>query len=284
MGQKGTPLSAVPSVLWSAWQRFDTDNGWAKASHVAMSMMLALFPFCIFTLSLAGQLSSDLDIDGVVEFVYGSWPDQIAEPITREVRAVLEQSGTGTTAFGAILAIFFASNGVDAVRAVITDAFLDEDPRPVWRQRAMCVLFVVAGSLLLAIASAIVIGLPFGANAMSPTSWGGMISNRLDDALHIVVPLVLLFVGVFACHAWLPGVHHPARDVLPGVVLTIVLWVLAGYGFSFYFSNFSSYSLTYAGLSGVMAALVFLYLMAAIFVFCAEVNGRFRAMSRGSDD
>ena len=33
-----------------------------------------------------------------------------------------------------------------------------------------------------------------------------------------------------------------------------------------------------------MAALVFLYLMAAIFVFCAEVNGRIRAMSRGSGD
>lgn len=269
----------VLKALWQAWLRFDTDNGWAKASHVAMSMMLALFPFCIFTLSLAGQFSSELQVDDLIEFVYGAWPDQIAEPITREVRAVLAQSGAGTTTFGALLAIYFASNGVDAVRAVVTDAFQDSDPRPIWHQRAICILFVIAGALLLAVSGALVIGIPGYSDPAGAGSAGPSIGILSSGALHTAATMTILFLALFACHAWLPGIRHPAREILPGVLLTLALWILAGYGFSFYFSHFSSYSLTYAGLAGVMAALVFLYLMAAIFVFCAEFNGRLRAMA-----
>ncbi|PRY19781.1 membrane protein [Aliiruegeria haliotis] len=273
------PLRTILTALWQAWLRFDTDNGWAKASHVAMSMMLALFPFCIFTLSLAGQFSSELRIDDLIEFVYGAWPDQVAEPISREVRAVLAQSGTGKTAFGAILAIFFASNGVDAVRSVVTDAFQDKDPRPVCRQRALCVIFVVAGAFLMAIVGGVVIGLPAYAGEPSVGAEGSRFGFLLGETLHNAVTMALLLLTVFACHAWLQGVHHPAREVLPGLLLTLVLWIFAGYGFSLCFSHFSSYSLTYAGLAGIMAALVFLYLMAAIFVLCAEFNGRLRAIA-----
>ncbi len=266
-------------ALIGAWGRFDGDNGWSKASHVAMSMMLALFPFCIFVLSLAGQFSTDLDVNSVIEFVYGSWPEEIAEPITREVRAVLAQSGAGTTAYGALLAVFFASNGVDAVRVVVTDAYHDKDPRPVWRQRLLCVAFVLAGAFLIAIVGAVAIGLPLYFDSLegAPAHW--MAGLLAGEPAHLLLSMLLLLLALYACHVWLPGTGHSARQVLPGVVLTMVLWVAAGEVFSYYFQNFSSYSVTYAGLAGVMAALVFLYVMAAIFVFCAEFNGQLHALA-----
>jgi membrane protein len=61
---------------------------------------------------------------------------------------------------------------------------------------------------------------------------------------------------------------------MPGIVLCIVLWWAVSRGFGLYLSSFATYSVTYAGLAGIMSTLVYLYLMSAIFVLGAEFNGQ----------
>ena len=68
------------------------------------------------------------------------------------------------------------------------------------------------------------------------------------------------------------------------MVLTVALWLAAGKIFALYVANYSSYSITYAGLAGVMAALVFMYLMAVVFVIGAEFNGRLIAIEKPDTD
>lgn len=269
----------LPAIV-RGWERFNTELGWSRSSHVALSMMLALFPFCVFVLAVGAQLSAGLDKDELIEFVFGAWPDEIAEPIVREVLAVLDQSSTRTAAVGAILAMFFASNGVDAVRVAITHAYREEDPRPLWRKRLLALVFVLVGSGILSLASLVGLGLPLYFHFVSdaaPSLYARLFSS---EAIRNVLTASVLLFAVYAAHAWLPGIRRPAKVILPGVLLTIVLWVAAGSLFAGYLRSFGSYSLTYAGLAGTMAALVFMYLMAAILIFAAEVNGQLMRMSQ----
>ena len=37
-----------PRILWDAYWRFVDDDGWAIASHIALSALMSLFPFLIF--------------------------------------------------------------------------------------------------------------------------------------------------------------------------------------------------------------------------------------------
>lgn len=73
-------------------------------------------------------------------------------------------------------------------------------------------------------------------------------------------------------------------QVLPGVVLTLLLWGAAGWGFSIYIARFATYSATYAGLAGAMSALIFLYLMSAILILGAEFNGALLDLSKTDED
>ncbi len=41
-------------VLYDALMRFSQDDGWAIASHIALSILTSLFPFLIFVTALAG--------------------------------------------------------------------------------------------------------------------------------------------------------------------------------------------------------------------------------------
>ncbi|MFC3118098.1 YhjD/YihY/BrkB family envelope integrity protein [Jhaorihella thermophila] len=61
--------------------------------------------------------------------------------------------------------------------------------------------------------------------------------------------------------------------------MTILGWMAAGRAFSWYVAAFGSYSATYAGLAGAMAALIFLYLISAILILGAEFNGALIDMS-----
>jgi membrane protein len=48
----------VSRVLYDAFMRFSQDDGWAIASHIALSILTSLFPFLIFVTALAGFLGS----------------------------------------------------------------------------------------------------------------------------------------------------------------------------------------------------------------------------------
>jgi membrane protein len=56
------------------------------------------------------------------------------------------------------------------------------------------------------------------------------------------------------------------------VVITVVAWVLMSSAFSIYLVNFNTFASTYASLSGVFAAMFFVYLAALVLILGGEVN------------
>ena len=267
-------------ALLAATRRFSDGNGFVLCSHVAMSMMLALFPFILFIVALAGAMSRDVDADALIVVIFGGWPEDIAAPIIKEIRAVLDASGLRLMTFGGVLALWFASNGIEAVRIAISQAYHDRDPRPFWKTRMLSILFVLLGGSAVLLVMTVSFGLPayfhFVAEAM-PEPLAAWLENT---ALHAVITLAALVFAVGACHIWLPGVRHGINEIWPGVILTVVLWIAAVRGFTLYIAHFADYSATYAGLAGAMAALIFLYLLAAILILGAEFNGALVRMRR----
>src|ERR1700730_16890759 len=72
-------------VLYGAFMRFSQDDGWAIASHIALSILTSLFPFLIFVTALAGFLGSKNLGDEGVQILFQTWPQQVATPIANEV-------------------------------------------------------------------------------------------------------------------------------------------------------------------------------------------------------
>jgi membrane protein len=84
---------------------------------------------------------------------------------------------------------------------------------------------------------------------------------------------VVVVVSLFILHMWLPAGRRGFGTVWPGVLATLVLWLICGFTFGHYLAKFAyTYVNYYAGLASVMIALVFLYYGAWIFVFGIELN------------
>lgn len=242
------------------------------SSYVAMSAMLALFPFVLFVVSLAAAVSHPVVVNDLIALLFGTWPEAIAAPLELEIRKVIAASNQSLITIGGLAAIVFASNGTNAIREAMSRAYRESDPRPFWKQRLLSFGFVIAGAVAVLIFASLGLALPAYLqyiNNATPDLYKVMLS--LGSPLLFLTGLMIL-AAVFACHLWLPYGRHRFRQIWPGVLVTIVLWAVVANVFSLYVSEFATYSVTYAGLAGAMGALIFLNLMAAILIYGAEFN------------
>ena len=266
-------LGRLWRIVYRSWMRFSDDDGWAIASHIALSGLTSLFPFLILVGALAGFIGTPDLAQRATNLLFESWPPQVAGPIAREVENVLTQPRTGVATLSALLAVYFASSAVDAVRIGLNRAYDETDGRAWWVLRLESVLFVLLGAVALMGFTFLVV--------LEPIVWAAAVQflphladlQGLFDAVRLAtISLILVATLVFA-HKFLAAGRRRLAQIAPGVALTLLLWLAFGEGFGFYLARFSqNYVTTYAGLASVMIALVFLYVLSAIFIFGGEVN------------
>ncbi len=258
-------------IFMAAARHFNQSDGWAMSSHVALSLMIAIFPFLIFAASLAGFLGYETRTGDIVELVFEYWPEEIAAPIVREINIVVTRGNLGFLTIGIGLALFFASNGVEAVRVALNRAYRDQDDRSILAQRLQSIMFILVAAMLILMASILLLLMP-NLPAFSDDGSAALKDVLGSEQLRLAVALFILMLVIFACHAWLPGRRRPIRRVWPGIALTLLLWIVSARVFAHYVAAIADYSATYAGLAGIMTAQIFLYLMAVVLILGAEIN------------
>ena len=90
-------------IATEAFDHFNNDDAWAIASHIALSVLMAMFPFFIVLTSLASLFDFRNLADEVAKFLLTTWPEEIAKPIALEIHNVLTTSHTGVLTLGAVL-------------------------------------------------------------------------------------------------------------------------------------------------------------------------------------
>ena len=194
-----------------------------------MSLMMALFPFVLFTVALAGALSQGYVTHEWIGLIFGAWPEAVADPTVAELYAVLAGSGTGVITLGGLLAIYFISNGVAAVRNAMTQAYHDKDIWPFWKTRLLCfALVIIGGAATLAIA-AIEVVLPVYTRLVSEKTAVEVDNWFFADRLRLTFTVAVPVGTIILAHLILPTQRHSLIQILPGVVLTLALWAAGGW-------------------------------------------------------
>ena len=79
-----------------------------------------------------------------------------------------------------------------------------------------------------------------------------------------------MLVGVM--YYVLPNIRQRFLSTLPGAAVTVAGWIGAALLFSRYLSSFNRINLIYGSLGGIIATLVFFYIIGIIFIYGAELN------------
>jgi membrane protein len=261
-------------VSLDALYAFGEDDGWALASHIALTALLAFFPFLIVLTALAGFFFGSKDIaDTLATLLLDTWPQEVAAPLAREVHNVLGTTRGDVLTVGVVLAVYFASSGIDSLRIALNRAYNVTETRSWWLLKLESIGYVlVAAFLLLALGFLIVLAPLVFATALKFAPWLAPSEQQFTYTRYTVAGVVIV-IALIVAHKWLPAGRRRFADIAPGVIVTLVLWLASGILFGRYLAEFANnYVTTYAGLASAMIALVFLYWIATMFVYGGELN------------
>ena len=178
---------------------------------------------------------------------------------------------------GAFLALYFASSGIESLRIGLNRAYQMAETRSIWLLRLESIGYVLFAAIGLLALSFLVL--------LAPLIWATLLRQfpkiePFQDVITFVrltVATALMIVPLVVAHKWLPYGRRSFGEIMPGILATLVLWLVAGTTFGRYLAEFAfTYSIYYAGLASPMIALVFLYLSASIFIYGGTLNNAIR--------
>lgn len=265
-------LRILRRALWTLFE----DSGFSMAGAVAFSFLLSLFPFCIFLGALAGTIGGRELAAYAISQLFEAVPEPVAKALAPEVERVMGQSQYRLLTIGAAVSLFFATSAIESLRAALNVAYRVREGRSyLWclGQSSLFVFATAAG--MLAITWGVVVGPAIAANSKSAAVHWLLAHGLFSTSTRYAIVLAVTTAQLIAYHRWLAAGRRSLWEIWPGVVLSLVLWLLAASVYSSWLAV-SDYTKFYAGLTQLLSALIFFQVTGMIMILGAEFN---RALS-----
>jgi membrane protein len=275
---------APVAVIKEAVKDFFADDMMTYAAALAYRILLALFPFVIFLLTLLGALGLSDFFDWLLSQARMALPGgafQMVEQVIGEIRG---QPRGGLLSFSILFAVWAASTAVRSIMNALNVAYDVKESRPAWMLYPLSLVYTIGLAVLLVAASGFML---LGPNAMQWLAGQAGLSDvaaRLWTVLRWPVAILLLLLTVALIYKVTPNIDQPFKFVTPGSAIAVLTWILASLGFSYYVGNFANYGATYGSLGGIVILLLYFFISAAVLLFGAEINATILPASEAKVD
>ncbi|WP_138379175.1 YihY/virulence factor BrkB family protein [Luteithermobacter gelatinilyticus] len=261
------------SFLVEAVINFNRHDGMVMAGYLAFLTLLALFPFIIFLVSLAGFFGQSEAGHEALEILFNNIPPDVVRVLRAPIEKMIQTTSGSIMTFSILGAIWVSASAIDAARLAIVRSFASVTRRPYIRRRAEGLLLVILS------ASGIIVGMSI--LVLGPVAWNIIISyipvdtdwKLIWNAVRFTLSITLVFGALCLVYYVLRPRRLKIRPPLaPGALAALILWMGIGSSFSLYLKHFARYDVTYGSLAGAIIALMFFYFISAAFILGAEIN------------
>lgn len=259
-------------VTKQAVKEFMADDMNTHAAALTYRILLAIFPFLIFILTLLGAFNMEQFFDALLNEARDHLSPELYTQFENILIQVESGANGGLLSFGLLLAIWSAAGGVRSVIHAFNVAYDVEEARSLWKKYLVSILFTIGLAAIFLAALALMFLGPQTIGWLADQIGLGSVFVNAWTWLRIPVAIMLMILAVALMYYFFPNVDQPFRIATPGSVIAVLGWVVVTLGFSFYISNFGNYNATYGSLAGVIILLLYFYISAAVLLFGAEVN------------
>ena len=240
-------------------------------SMSAFFMLLSLFPFLIFFLTLTkiAPFSKD-DIINVLTQVISFERESLIRAIVNEI---YRKTGASVFTLSVIAALWSSSRGVYSIVIGLNSVYDIDENRNYIVLRIFSIFYTIVfailiiAMLLLWVFGNVLYNYICGRFPAFEALAGYFIHKR---TMFTIVILTLLFMIVYRFVPNRKTVSFGRQ--LPGALVAAVGWIAVSAGCSFYIGNFNNFSYIYGSLSGMMILLHWLHFCMSMVFYGAEVN------------
>jgi membrane protein len=268
-------LRLIGLAAWRGVGELYNSEGLTHAASIAYYALLSLFPFLLLILSLVGSFTSDpSDREVLVRFIFRYFPRQF-DFMTGQIDSFRGQ--TVQLGVGGFLALLWASLGVfNAISSAVNHAWSVECRRSFLMHRFVSFMMMLSAGAIFVIALVLA-----SVSRVAPTNsmWIWLEHNRWFVWLtHVTADYgaTLLLVGCVALlFYFIPNAEMRFRYVLPGAVVTGLLWRGALSAFSWYARDLAKWNLIHGSIAAVVVFLLWIYVSAVILLYGVELTAAY---------
>ncbi|GAJ27291.1 inner membrane protein YihY [Liquorilactobacillus sucicola DSM 21376 = JCM 15457] len=263
-------IGEIIKIIKSMFQRA-TDIDISNTSIViAYYSLLAFFPSII----LVGNVLPLLNIKAgtVLSYLETAVPATIYETLHPIVISFLNRGSGGLISISALVALWAASKGINALKLAMNNAYDVEDSQGAITARLISFFLTIVFAILLI--SIIIL-----------FSFGQMVLSYITPILNLPVEFVgifgrlkwpLTFFGLFIIlslmYYFLPNANLHLLLVFPGALLATVGWIILAQGFSIYVHYFARSVLSYGTIGTFIVLLFWLNYSGWVIMLGASLN------------
>jgi len=242
-----------------------------RASAIAFSFFMALFPFALFILNLIPYIPIDDFQSDFMAFIENSVPPTTFDAIQSILLDILNNSYKGLLSSGVILSVFLMTNGVNAILGGFESSYHITNSRGFIRQYLWALGISIVLSLLLLFTVAIIIVFEVLIQSIDiPDTLHQKISFLQIGRVALVVLMILITVSILFKYGIRMNISKAFFNI--GSVYTTILIVLTSYLFGIYVVKFAKYNELYGSIGTFLILMFYIWINCMILLSGFELN------------
>lgn len=256
-----------------------------RASSIAFSLFMALFPLLIFLITLIPFIVSWFSVGDATfdaeffNFLESFLPSATSEYFGEVYQQIKNQKQGGLLSSAFLISIFLMANGVSAIFGGFETSYHIALTRNFFKQYAYAMMVGLILSILLIVGAIAFVYFEFYilgylSELAARTRGYDLTENEIVGARigKVIFFIILSYFTTAILYYFGTTEGKKARFFSYGALLTTLLFLLNSYLFGVYIENFARYNELYGALAGLLILMVYIWLNSNILLLGFELN------------
>lgn len=250
-----------------------------RASAIAFSFFMSLFPFALFILNLIPYIPIQNFQEDFLYFVSQNVPPNTYDAIQMIVYDILNNSYNGLLSSGFILSIFLMTNGINAILGGFELSEHITITRGFFKQYFIALAISLTFALILIVT---VVAIIFFEVLIQKIKNQGFISDDvylIEWGRYLFVILMIL-TSTSILYKYGTKETSKITFISYGAIFTTILFVLSSYVFGIYVQKFARYNELYGSIGTLLVLMFYIWINCVVLLLGFELNATISKLKR----
>ncbi len=254
-----------------------------RASAISFNFFIAIIPTLLFLVTLIPFITTPNFQDNLFDFLDDMIPASIFDLIEGTIIEVLSRPRNDILSITFLTALYFSTNGIDAIMESFHHGYYKIKKRT-WLKQRLIALFLLIILTFLGLIS--VTFLMFGKSIINTI---GNIEGFTEGLTLFILNMLqwIITVGNILLSMSLLFYFGQKRDkgikrfrfFSPGAILSTFLFLLGGFLLKMYFENITRYNILYGSFGSLIVFMIWIYYNSLIILIGFELNSAIRRLN-----
>ena len=256
----------------------------ARASSIAYSFFLAIFPGILFFFTLIPYFPIPNLQTEVFRLLRDVLPPQSYDAAYTTIADVLNNKNSGLLSFGFFAALLFATNGTSSLLSNFGQTIHRKESVEFWKLYLYSLLLTIIFSAVFFTGIISIVMTQSVTDFMVSKDWIQQANADFLQKTRWLFLLGTLLFSVSALYFFSPLRKKQWGFFSIGAIFATALIIASSSGFSYYVDNFSQYNRLYGSIGTLMVIMLWIYINAFVLIIGFELNMSVAVAERASMD